>query len=388
MMKIDPRLDMHSYEEAQTIAEGMVYGRVDSVAPAEAAATTSTPRISSVDPAPMDMAESAKSQNAVVQDEHQHDAVDIATIESLYASYAASFPPRVKAGKEFDYAEYFDPKRMKEVRAQHGPRLEKGNELAFALLKYYYPEDQGYRVEPVDFPLLTPGGWRTWVYPEDCYTASRRKGSEMTGPLKKNIEPVYYWYVGNINADKFHRILPEHITGYVVLSQVEYPNGSTKWAQHTYLAITMDDLNTFEHWVSEEFMTPAKNYVSMPRADILNDAMGAQAGISNGYAILMLGSRIEFYDYQTKPKWVEKEWEHYIGPDPDYVPEADTEAQDEETFCFTHLGSAADGGGAWAVDIRSRAPPKTFHAVDTIFRRVAVRDVHYRGGYSLPRPQI
>lgn len=296
------------------------------------------------------------------------------------------------AGKDFNYAEYFSPVRVDEGRAHHGSRLEKAKKLAIALLGYYYPKDQGYRVEPVEFPLLHFGGWRTWVFPEDCYAAPRRKSAKFKGPLKKKAVPVYETWGGNLNADKFHRILSEHITGYVVLNEVQYPDGSKGWAQHTYLAIMMDDLDTFQHWVPEELMSPAENYISMPRADILNDAMGVQAGISHGYAIIMLGPRIEFYNYKAKPAWEEKPWEYYLGPnetDTDYVP--DLKAGADEISCFSRLDSSNDDSEGWVVDVRSKPLAHTCDAVDSLFRRVIGRDVHYRNGlhpYFLPGPKI
>jgi hypothetical protein len=277
---------------------------------------------------------------------------------------------------------------MTNVRAEHAPRLEKAKVLAAALLEHYYPKDQGYRVEPAEFPLLQFGGWRTWVYPENCYAATKRKGDHIKGRLKKNVKPMYETWGGNITADKFHRILPEHIAGYVVLSEVQYEDGSTGWAQHTYLAIMIDDLDTFEHWVPEKLMQPAKNFVSMPRADILNDAMGSQAGLATAYAIIMLGPRFEFYNYQAKPAWEEKPWEYYLGPDPEDADHDANPSAEEETSCFSHLDGGNGDNDAWMVDIRSDRPAETLAAVDTLFKSVVGRDVEYRGGYTLPGPMI
>ena len=147
---------------------------------------------------------------------------------------------------------------MTKVRAKHDPCLDKAKALAVVLLEHYYPADQGYRVEHAAFPLVQFGGWRTWIYPEDCYTATKRKSDNMKAGVKKNAEPVYETWAGNILADKFHRIFPEDIAGYVALNEVQYEDGSTGWAQHTYLAIMMDDLDTFEHWVPEKLMRPDK----------------------------------------------------------------------------------------------------------------------------------
>ncbi|OAG10864.1 uncharacterized protein CC84DRAFT_1173193 [Paraphaeosphaeria sporulosa] len=237
------------------------------------------------------------------------------------------------------------------VRAKHDPCLDKAKALAVVLLEHYYPADQGYRVEHAAFPLVQFGGWRTWIYPEDCYTATKRKSDNMKAGVKKNAEPVYETWAGNILADKFHRIFPEHIAGYVALNEVQYEDGSTGWAQHTYLAIMMDDLDT-------------------------------------GYAILMLGPRFEFYDYHAKPAWEEKPWEHYLGPNPedaDYDP--DLAAEDETSF-FSHLGGGDVDSDAWIVDIRSKKPAETLAAVDKLFKSVVGRDVEYRDGYALPGPKI
>ncbi|KAL5420242.1 hypothetical protein PMIN06_000234 [Paraphaeosphaeria minitans] len=321
---------------------------------------------------------------------HEYQEVtDIDSIQTLFASYAKSFPAPSKIGpKGFNYVEYFDPARMTNVRAKHSLRLEKAKALAVALLEHYYPMEQGYRIEPADFPLLQFGGWRTWIYPEDCYTTTKRKADNMKAGLKKNSRPIYETWTGNILADKFHRISPEHITGYVVLSEMQYEDGSTDWAQHTYLAIMMDDLDTFEHWVPEKLMGPDKAFVSMPRADILSDAMGRQAGVSSGYAILMLGPRFEFYNYTAKPAWEEKPWEHYLRPDPDDAEPDPDPAAGDETSCFTHLGGGDVDSKAWVVDIRSKRPADTLAALDKLFKSVVGRDVEYRDGYALPGPMI
>ena len=283
--------------------------------------------------------------------------------------------------QEFNYRELFHPMRMDAVRAQHGPRMDEAKKLAVALLKYYYPEDQGFRVCPTDFPLVKLGGWRTWIYPENCYGAPRRKLTGLVGPLKKNAKPVYSTF-GNLWTDNFHRIAPEHITGYVVLSEVEYPDGSKGWVQHTYLAIMMDDLDTFQHWVPETHASSSNVFVSMPRADILNDAMSVQAEILDGYAIIMLGPRIEFYKYYGKPEWEEKDWGYYMGSDWDDSSQSSRADASLETSCFSRLGNV------WAVDVRSGPSAQTFDAVDDLFRNVASRDVHYREGYVLPGPRV
>ena len=209
--------------------------------------------------------------------------------------------------------------------------------------------------------------------------------------MKKNVKPVYEPFSGNPNADKFHRIEPEHIAGYVVLSEVHYPGGGTGWAQHTYLAIMMDDLDTFEHWVPESFTSSSMDFVSLPRADVMADALGAQAGIAEGYAILMLGPRVEFYEYKAKPEWEERDRGYYLGPDledGEYVADRDAAL---ETSCFSKLGGGGTereksdgkrgdlGDRSWAVDVREGSASQALGAVDSLFKSVVGRDVLYRG---------
>jgi hypothetical protein len=120
----------------------------------------------------------------------------------------------------------------------------------------------------------------------------------------------------------------------------------------------------------------------MPRADILNDAMSVQAEILDGYAIIMLGPRVEFYKYYGKPEWEEKDWGYYMGSDWDDSSQSSRADASLETSCFSRLGNV------WAVDVRSGPSAQTFDAVDDLFRNVASRDVHYREGYVLPGPRV
>ncbi|KAL1601538.1 hypothetical protein SLS60_006453 [Paraconiothyrium brasiliense] len=410
MMDIEqPSMRIHNAVDAQKTAEEVAFDMIDSVmgtpAPDGTADRYSTPHVLLTRPASEEMAESISAQGLDSTNTEHPEVTDIPSIQALFASYATSFPALSKLGKSsrdvsrqananyqpgnkgFHYVKYFDPTRMTEVRAKHQPRLDLAKELAATLLKHYYPEEQGFRVEPVEFPLLQFGGWRTWIYPEDCYAATKRKADNMKAGLKKNPKPVYETWGGNIQADKFHRILPEHIAGYVVMSEVQYEDGSTGWAQHTYLAIMMDDLDTFEHWVPEKLMRPEDNFVSLPRADILNDSMGRQADIAQGYAILLLGPRIEFYNYQAKPAWEEKPWEHYRGPSQNDLDDPDSAAE-EETSCFSHLDGGDVDNDSWVVDTRSKPPTETLAAVDRLFKSVVGRDVEYRDGYTLPGPKI
>lgn len=358
-------------------------------------------------PVPNEVAEPGEPvQEPASMDEPEYlEITEIPSVQDLFPSYAQSFPAPSKIGKSiqklnktyahdcpgpkgFNYVEYFDPARMTAVRQAHGPRLEKARTLAFTLLEHYYPTDQGFRIERAEFPLLDFGGWRTWIYPEDCYTATKRKADNLKAVLKKNAKPTYETWGGNIAADKFHRILPEHIAGFVVLNEVQYADGSTGWAQHTYLSILMDDLDTFEHWVPEKMMRPDRNFVSVPRADILSDAMGRQAGVARGYAILMLGPRFEFYDYAAKPAWEEKPWEHYVSLDSGDAEHDPDPAADEETSCFSRLGGGDADSKAWVVDVRAKRPAEALAAVDRLFKSVVGRDIEYRGGYVLPGPKM
>ncbi|KAJ4348023.1 uncharacterized protein N0V89_009395 [Didymosphaeria variabile] len=395
MMDIEqPSMGIHDADDAQKTTQEVAFDMIDSVmgtpAPDGTTDKYSTPHVLLTRPVSDETPKSIPAQGLDSTHAEYPEVTDIPSIQELFASYATSFPAPSKIGnKGFDYVKYFDPARMTKVRAKHQPRLDIAKELAATLLEHYYPEEQGYRVEPVQLPLSQFGGWRTWIYPEDCYAATKRKADNLKAGLKKNPKPVYETWGGNIQADKFHRILPEHIAGYVVLSEVQFEDGSTGWAQHTYLAIMMDDLDTFEHWVPEKLMRPEKNFVSMPRADVLSDSMGRQAEISHGYAILMLGPRFEFYNYQAKPAWEEKPWEHYLGPDPENDPDHDPDsAAEDQTSCFSHFDGRDVDNDSWVVDIRSKPPTETVAAVDRLFKSVVGRDVEYRDGYSLPGPKI
>ncbi|KAJ4287691.1 hypothetical protein N0V90_012394 [Kalmusia sp. IMI 367209] len=109
----------------------------------------------------------------------------------------------------------------------------------------------------------------------------------------------------------------------------------------------------------------------------------SEAGIKTGHAMLMLGLRIEFYDYQVEPYWKELAWEYYLCPNTrnqKYDHDPKFKAGEEESSCFSRLG------GEWFVDIRSGATAQTLAHLDHLFKRVVHRDADYGNGRSLSDP--
>lgn len=318
----------------------------------------------------------------------------IPEIRAMQTSYAAMFPPTTATATGINYKEYFDPERLRQAQEQgiNGSRLGEAKKLALAILEHYYPADQGFCVMPVDRNPMFEGGQQFWIFPENCYQSetrmehmkankSKKKQKKQAVPepelavvsdqkLKPNSRPVYQPY--NIN----YRILPENITGYVVLSNVPQDGEDEKfepmmeWVQHTYLAILMDDLETFAHWVPDRLQNSEKTFVTNPRADILSDAMGYQANIEIGHAMILLGPRLEVYDYHAKPVWQE--------------PRSDSDDDIASLYALSTCFSQLDGD--WFVDLRSGGPDQTLEAVHQLFKRVIHRDVIYRNGRELEGP--
>lgn len=196
----------------------------------------------------------------------------IPQIQKLYDAYQQGF--------EHEYTSY----ESHMTRAQA---------LAVAMLEHYYPKNQGFTVEPCTFNVMAAHGWAFWLHPEPTGAA--------TGPgaahKKKAASTAPQW---EMFSAKYHRILPERIAGYVVYQEhTVIDKDGNEYLQdypHTYLGIMMDDLQTFNNWVPDRNSTGG---VSIPRAELLSYSLGVQAKIRHGYGILLLGPRIEFYDYNN-----------------------------------------------------------------------------------------
>lgn len=230
-------------------------------------------------------------------------------------------------------------KSFSQPDASNDQRLKHAKALVVALLEHYYPKSEGFSVDPVSLDPMAKFGWNFWQYP-DGYNPREAKGNSK----KKNAgggRPVFYPF-----AAKYHRIAPQHITGFAVLSSRKNKEGNgtaaNKLVPYTYVGIVMDTLDTMDTWVPEELQRGV-HLVSNPRIDLLRWSLGHQAEIRRGYGILLLGPRIEFYTYDQDSKNEDEPFSHF-APD------------------------------VWMVDVREQG----LDDLDPLFRQVRAKEVVYK----------
>ncbi|KAF2121265.1 hypothetical protein BDV96DRAFT_594479 [Lophiotrema nucula] len=156
-------------------------------------------------------------------------------------------------------------------------QVDRGKAMALNLLEHYFPLSQGFRVVPHSFNIMAKEGWSL-----QC-----KKGM-------------------------FHRIPQENIAGFCVQKVYDVPTATAdgtleaKWFPHSYLALMVDDLSTYETWLSDRQGT-------VHRGDILAFSFGFTAEILLGVGILIVGDHIEFYKYDHNGK-DNKEMAPWGGP--------------------------------------------------------------------------
>lgn len=167
----------------------------------------------------------------------------------------------------------------------------------------------------------------------------------------------------------YHKIAPEDIASFAVWSALDFeePDGTTirKSVPHTFLGIMMDDLKTFGQWIPDDKLPRGKQTVTNARVELLSYSLGHHADIKDGYGIIMLGPRIEVYNYKQEP-WVPK----------------DTEKEEEEEEERYNPFSKVDKKD-WCVDVREDG----LADVDRLFRKICEQDVEYWGGVTGPGPK-
>ncbi|KAF1961230.1 hypothetical protein CC80DRAFT_233353 [Byssothecium circinans] len=261
-------------------------------------------------------------------------------------------------------------------------QLECAEALVFAGLSYYFPKDQGFSVEPADLSKLAGNGWNFWLVPAGYRPFPKQKGGGLSDPeqpflpdakghLPTNV-PDYKGYI----TEKQHHIPAQLIKGFRVVRKqnVEDKDGRvvSETIPHTYLAIMMDDLATFPKWVPD-YLQKGEHLVSNPRHDILRYSLSEEAKISKGYGIVMLGPRIEAYNFNWQgvrqvPDTVrldvyDSRWKIRKEADPEPFSQLDAKE--------------------WMVDLRD--PSHTsLEQLDDLFTNLAERDVEYQDGSISP----
>jgi hypothetical protein len=157
--------------------------------------------------------------------------------------------------------------------------LERAKVLAYSLLTYYYPANQGFTIRPESFEVATNGqGWSIEERPDAAPQKGRR--NTQTDGRPPNPFPGY---------QRYHFIPAELIAGFAVY-KTHTAASTSRAVPHTYLCIMIDDLKTRKWWQTDRGATNA-------RGDIMAFYLG-RAGIDEGYGMLLCGPRLEFWGYK------------------------------------------------------------------------------------------
>jgi hypothetical protein len=210
-------------------------------------------------------------------------------VQHLYGSYAASYDDNA---------------------LPNATRMEHANALAFALLQYYYPEAQGYMIQPSSLGPIAKHGINFLLKAEDGSDpdfnalppkkdakkdAKKNKKKKPTKKQLENQESAEYarqfdhWYPRTVGMT-WHDIEPEDITGFEVLKRTAVAGAKSEFRPYTYFAIMIDDLEMFSSFATTN---------DVHRGDILTDVLCRTGQIQSGYGILLFGTRLEFYSFDN-----------------------------------------------------------------------------------------
>ncbi|KAH7073528.1 hypothetical protein BKA63DRAFT_35188 [Paraphoma chrysanthemicola] len=310
-----------------------------------------------------------ESQNIVpftngYHDDHYPDMEATSNIDpALY--YSNSFvpePPSQLPNLLNSYIESYD------AAARDAACMEHGKTFCIALLQQYYPEHEGYIIQAstpgpivkhgINFMLKAKDGTDPdyTVLPPKIYKKSDKKG-----PLAQREAEFRRQYRHNnsfIRGVRWYKIEPEEIAGFEVLKKIERADddGDTdvEYRMHTYMVIILDYSQTFP-------LFAATNDVH--RGDILADALCRSQQIQSGHAMLLFGSRLEFYHFENGG-----ETEIRYAEDGDDFHEAEVNADDPTASIFTDAI-----GDELAVDLRT----DDMGIVDPMFKSVMAQEVVY-----------
>jgi hypothetical protein len=251
-------------------------------------------------------------------------------------------------------------------------QVERAEALVVAILSHYYPKDKNFMVEPANLSMLAGNGWNFWVVRPDYKPFPKKKGGGRWDPERpflpdeKGTKPAAPTYTG-WGADTFHHIPAERIKGFRVLrKQLRIDDDGKPIVNKqpvTYAAIMMDDLSTFDKWVPDYLQLNDK-LITNPRQDVLRYSLGVEAEISKGYGVILLGPRLEFYNY---------DWKGARLDPPDSILTSEnikwnfTKSADPEPLSQLERDH-------WMVDVRTQG----LSEVDEMFKKVVQRPVEYQ----------
>jgi hypothetical protein len=186
-------------------------------------------------------------------------------------------------------------------------RMEHAKALILALLQHYYPESQGYIVQPSSLGPIAKHGMNFLLKADDGSDPDFNllppkkdpKRGKKKKPTKKQLESqeqaefarqFRHWYPRTL-ATKWHLIQPEDIAGFEVLKKSAVADaGEDGHRPYTYLAIMIDGLDTLPSFAATNHVHPS---------DILTDVLCRSQKIRFGYGILLFGTRLEFYNFDN-----------------------------------------------------------------------------------------
>ncbi|KAH4058161.1 hypothetical protein HBI56_021650 [Parastagonospora nodorum] len=241
-------------------------------------------------------------------------------------------------------------------------RMRAAQDLALALLEYYYPACAGYVVQSSSLGPVAKHGLNFMLKAADGsdpdFTALPPKKGSKKGktkkPSKKQLaeqiekEAVrqfgHYWSF--TTSVIWHMIKTEDIAGFEVLKKIPSADGSAdEYRPYTYLAIMIDNLQTFPQFAGTN---------DVHRGDVLTDVLCRSQHILEGHGILLFGTRLEFYDFCNG-----------AGFDPDAV----------EAGFGVEEPSVMLGEGANLMDLAVDLRATGLQTVDLMFKEATARKV-------------
>ena len=185
-------------------------------------------------------------------------------------------------------------------------RMRSAQDLALALLEYYYPASAGYVVQSSALGPVAKRGLNFMLKAADGsdpdFNALPPKKDPKKGkakkPSKKQLEEQikkealrqfdHFWPL--TTSVTWHMIEAEDIAGFEVLKKIPSVSGSAEddYRPYIHLAIMIDDLQTFPQLAGTN---------DVQRGDILTDVLCRSQHILEGHGILLFGTRLEFYEF-------------------------------------------------------------------------------------------